>query len=300
MKHFIEEIKQILPEEDIHVDEPMSEHTTFRTGGKADLLVDVRDIDLLKKIITLAISEQITYYIIGNGSNILVSDEGIRGIVIRSCIKPEMNFNGRFVHASAMCSLSKLAKEAANRGLTGLEFAAGIPGSVGGAVVMNAGAYGGEIKDCLTDVTVMDEHGDILILLTEQLKMGYRTSIIPRKRYIVLFAGFDLTPGEREESLRTIADLAARRREKQPLEYPSAGSTFKRPEGFFAGKLIEDAGLKGFGIGGACVSEKHAGFIINRDGATSKDIYDLINEVRKRVYENSGVMLEPEVKLIGF
>ena len=300
MTAFSDEIKHFFSGQDVSYDEPMSEHTSFRTGGPADVFVNIRDTDSLKVIITLAIKEKIPYYIFGNGSNVLVADEGIRGIVIRPLITPELIFDGTRVKASAGCSLAKLSKQCSERGLEGLEFAAGIPGTVGGAVVMNAGAYGGEIKDRLVTAEVMDREGNSKVLDNEELKLGYRTSIIPEADYIVLGAEFELTPGNRDKSFGIIADLAARRRDKQPLEYPSAGSTFKRPEGYFAGKLIEDAGLKGFSVGGACVSTKHAGFVINKDRASSKDIYDLIGEVRKRVFENSGVMLEPEVKLIGF
>ncbi|MCR5331737.1 MAG: UDP-N-acetylmuramate dehydrogenase [Lachnospiraceae bacterium] len=288
------------------LNEQMSKHTGFRTGGPADYFITVPDTDLLKKIITLAIKKEITYYIIGNGSNMLVSDSGFRGLIIRIKSEPELDFGqkneeGRtVVTVSAGCSLAKLATECASRGLKGLEFAAGIPGTVGGAVVMNAGAYGGEIKDCIVKAGLLDRTGNDLELDRDGLELGYRTSIIRKKNYIVINAQFALEDTDPEESRRLIAELAAKRREKQPLEYPSAGSTFKRPEGYFAGKLIEDAGLKGFCTGDAQVSEKHAGFIINKGNASSADIHALIGEVQRRVFEDSGVRLEPEVIFLGF
>ena len=301
----LQKLEEILPKENILTDEPLSKHTGFRTGGAADFFVTVENYDTIKKIITLAISEKITYYIIGNGSNLLVSDNGFRGIMIRLSTLPEPVFedygaDAVKVTASAGCSLSKLANVCAARGLKGLEFAAGIPGTVGGAVVMNAGAYGGEIGDCIISAVIMDPEGNIRVYEKEELCMGYRTSILQEKEGIVLNASFVLREGNPDEIRRIISELAAKRREKQPLEYPSCGSTFKRPAGNFAGKLIEEAGLKGFSIGDATVSEKHAGFVINKGEATSAEIYSLIMEVQKRVFENSGVMLEPEVKLLGF
>ena len=302
---FLQKLEEILPKDKILVNEPLSKHTGFRTGGAADYFVTVEDIDSIKKIITLAISEKITYYIIGNGSNLLVSDNGFRGIMIRLKTEPELEFEDFGddhvqVRAGAGCSLAKLANECAARGLKGLEFAAGIPGTVGGAVVMNAGAYGGEIKDFLVSADIMDRLGNLNVLYKDQLRMGYRTSILQEINNIVLDAVFVLPRGNADESRQLISELAAKRREKQPLEYPSVGSTFKRPQGNFAGKLIEDAGLKGYSIGDAQVSEKHAGFIINKGEASSADIYSLILEVQRRVYDKSGIVLEPEVKLLGF
>ncbi|MCR5325076.1 MAG: UDP-N-acetylmuramate dehydrogenase [Lachnospiraceae bacterium] len=302
---FLQKLEEIIPKDKILINEPLSKHTGFRTGGAADYFVTVEDIDSIKKIITLAISEKITYYIIGNGSNLLVSDNGFRGMMIRLKTEPELEFTDCGddtvkVTAGAGCSLSKLANECAARGLKGLEFAAGIPGTVGGAVVMNAGAYGGEIKDCILCATIMDRIGNTCVMQKDQLHLGYRTSIFQDMTGIVLDATFIVPKGNADESRQLIAELAAKRREKQPLEYPSVGSTFKRPTGNFAGKLIEEAGLKGFSIGDAEVSEKHAGFIINKGKATSADIYSLIFEVQRRVYGHSGVKLEPEVKLLGF
>ena len=304
---FVKKAEEILQDEKVLTNEPMSRHTGFRTGGPADYFLTVKNADLLKKIITLAIKEKIPYYILGNGTNLLVADPGFRGVMIRIRNVPELMIEEKkdengltFVTAGAGCSLSRLASECATAGLKGLEFAAGIPGTVGGAVVMNAGAYGGEISDCIVSAEVLDRDCNRIILDRDGLELGYRTSIIRKKEYIVLSARFALPGGNTEESRQLIAELAARRREKQPLEYPSAGSTFKRPEGYFAGKLIEDCGLKGFGIGDAQVSEKHAGFIINRGQASSADIHALILEVKKRVLERFGVELEPEVIMLGF
>ncbi|MBR4724404.1 MAG: UDP-N-acetylmuramate dehydrogenase [Lachnospiraceae bacterium] len=304
---FVKKAEEILQDEKVLINEPMSKHTGFRTGGPADYFLTVKKIDLLKRIITLAFEEKIPYYILGNGTNLLVADSGFRGVMIRLRIAPELVFEEdrsedglSYVTATAGCSLSKLASECASAGLKGLEFAAGIPGTVGGAVVMNAGAYGGEIRDCIVSAEVLDSNGDLIVLNRDELELGYRTSIIRKKDYIVLSARFALPEGNVEESRKLISELAAKRREKQPLEYPSAGSTFKRPEGYFAGKLIEDCGLKGFRIGDAQVSEKHAGFIINLGQASSTDIHALILEVKKRVLERFGVELEPEVIMLGF
>ena len=302
---FVKEAEEILGLK-VLKDEPMSKHTGFKTGGPADYFVTVSDSELLKKIITLAIKKEITYYIIGNGSNMLVSDAGFRGLIIRLKTErepefgPETGTGETIVTAYAGCSLARLAAECTARGLRGLEFAAGIPGTVGGAVVMNAGAYGGEIKDRIISAQLLDSDGNSLELDRDGLELGYRTSIIRKKNYIVVSARFSLPQGDPEEGRQLIAELAAKRRDKQPLEYPSAGSTFKRPEGYFAGKLIEDAGLKGFSIGDARVSEKHAGFIINTGNASSGDIHALICEVQRRVFESFGVRLEPEVILLGF
>ncbi|MBO4505773.1 MAG: UDP-N-acetylmuramate dehydrogenase, partial [Lachnospiraceae bacterium] len=248
---------------------------------------------------------EIPYYIIGNGTNLLVSDDGFRGIVVVIKEgKADISYVEReeevLVRAHAGAPLTKVAYDAARRGLAGFEFAAGIPGSVGGAVFMNAGAYGGEIKDVIVSARVMDTEGNIFDMDRDALELSYRHSVIGEKNLIVLEAVFALKRGDTGTILATISELNAKRRDKQPLEYPSAGSTFKRPEGYFAGKLIEEAGLKGYSVGDACVSEKHCGFVINKGRATSSDIIKLIGEVSDRVYRNSGVRLEPEVRMIGF
>ena len=281
------------------VREPMSRHTTFRTGGPADLLVQP-EAEQIAPILEVCRNEEIPWTVIGNGSNLLVGDGGIRGVVLE--IGKQMSdvvIEGTVITAGAGAMLSSIASRAAAAELTGMEFASGIPGSLGGAVVMNAGAYGGEMKDILQKVTVLTPDGTVQTLSVEELELSYRHSIIPEKGYLVISAILELQPGNADEIQSIMDDLKEKRVSKQPLEYPSAGSTFKRPEGYFAGKLIQDAGLRGFRVGGAQVSEKHCGFIINRDQATSTDICQLMQQVSEIVYEKFGVRLEPEVKKIG-
>ena len=280
----------------IQKDEPMKKHTTFRIGGPADYFIMPSNEKELAETIRVCREFSIPIYIVGNGSNLLVGDKGFRGAIIQ-LYKSMGTFQveGNQITAQAGCSLAQIA----NAALTGFEFAAGIPGTLGGAVVMNAGAYGGEMKDVLTSVRVMTEEGEIMELPAEELGLGYRTSIIPEKRYIVLGAVISLTEGKKEEIKAQMDDLRQKRVSKQPLEYPSAGSTFKRPEGYFAGKLIMDAGLRGYAVGDAQVSEKHCGFVINRGNATAAEILQLMKDVQERVKKQSGVTLEPEVKMIG-
>ncbi len=297
---FLSQLESMLPAGQIRRNEPMAEHTTFRVGGPAAVYVEAASIGELKNICSLCKKEDIPFVILGNGSNLLVSDKGYDGVVIAltkdfTTIETE----GERIRAGAAAKLSAVARKALEETLTGFEFASGIPGSVGGAVRMNAGAYGSEIKDVLIEATVLTPEGEVMILPAENLELGYRTSCVEKNDYIVLEACFGLRPGERDKISEKMEDLAERRRTKQPLEYPSAGSTFKRPEGYFAGKLIEDAGLRGFALGGAQVSEKHCGFVINRDHATADDIYRLCQEVKRRVYEDSGVELEMQVRLLG-
>ena len=294
------ELLKIMSEEQVKTEEPMKNHTTFRVGGPAEFFVMPRTAEEVKKVIDLCRRESFPYYIIGNGSNLLVSDKGYRGVVLQiykemSCIEIEENV----IVAQAGALLSAIANKALENGLTGFEFAAGIPGTLGGACVMNAGAYGGEMKDVLEEVTVLTEEGEVLIIPKENLELGYRTSIIARKGYIVLEARIQLREGEKEAIKSLMEELKDKRVSKQPLEYPSAGSTFKRPEGYFAGKLIQDAGLRGFSVGGAQVSEKHCGFVINRENATAADVAELMRQVSARVEEEFGVKLEPEVKRLG-
>ena len=294
------ELLKIMSEEQVKTEEPMKNHTTFRVGGPAEFFVMPRTAEEVKKVIDLCRRESFPYYIIGNGSNLLVSDQGYRGVVLQiykemSCIEIEENV----IVAQARALLSAIANKALENGLTGFEFAAGIPGTLGGACVMNAGAYGGEMKDVLEEVTVLTEEGEVLIIPKENLELGYRTSIIARKGYIVLEARIQLREGEKEAIKSLMEELKDKRVSKQPLEYPSAGSTFKRPEGYFAGKLIQDAGLRGFSVGGAQVSEKHCGFVINRENATAADVAELMRQVSARVEEEFGVKLEPEVKRLG-
>ena len=299
MKQIYETLCGICGAEHVLVREPMSRHTTFRTGGPADLLVQPKA-EQIAPILEVGRNEEIPWTIIGNGSNLLVGDGGIRGVVLE--IGKQMSdiaIEGTVITAGAGAMLSSIASRAAAADLTGMEFASGIPGSLGGAVVMNAGAYGGEMKDILQKVTVLTPDGTVQTLSVEELELSYRHSIIPEKGYLVISAVLKLQPGNADEIQSIMDDLKEKRVSKQPLEYPSAGSTFKRPEGYFAGKLIQDAGLRGFRVGGAQVSEKHCGFIINRDQATSTDICQLMQQVSEIVYEKFGVRLEPEVKKIG-
>ena len=287
-------------EENVRTDEPMCLHTTFRTGGAADFFVTPRTNEELKNVVAVCRNARMPYFIVGNGSNLLVSDTGYRGVVIQLYKKMDgISAEGEQITAQAGALLSKIAGKALEKGLAGFEFAAGIPGTIGGACVMNAGAYGGEMKDVLSRVLVLTPEGEFLTLSAEELQLGYRTSIIPAKNYIVLEAVLELKKGEKNCIRQKMEELRDKRIAKQPLEYPSAGSTFKRPEGYFAGKLIEDAGLRGFQVGGAQVSEKHCGFVINKDHASSSDIMELMRQVASRVEEHSGVVLTPEVKRLG-
>lgn len=296
---FYNKLKTIISEESILLDEPMSKHTTFRIGGNADVFVSP-EIEQVAQIIALAKECEVPVTIIGNGSNLLVGDKGIRGLVLSFGKAAEyVQVDGSCVIAGAGALLSKIAAEALRNSLTGFEFAAGIPGTLGGALVMNAGAYGGEIKDVLISAKVLTIEGEIVELSAAELELSYRHSCIPEKGYIVLEAVLELQPGEEETIRETMVDFRNRRVEKQPLEYPSAGSTFKRPEGYFAGKLIQDADLRGYTVGGAQVSEKHCGFVVNKGGATAADVCKLIADVKEKVYEQFQVKIEPEVKMIG-
>ena len=284
---------------EVRINEPMSRHTSFKAGGTAAWFAQPETAGELSALTAACKKTGAPWYVVGNGSNLLVSDSGFDGLIINTCRLNRLEVSEDSLTAGAGVLLSKAAAEALKAGLTGLEFAAGIPGSTGGAVVMNAGAYGSEMKDVLKSVTVLTEDRRVEKIPAEKLELGYRTSAVAKCGWIVLEAEFSLKKGDPSEIRARMDDLAARRREKQPLEYPSAGSTFKRPEGYFAGKLIEDAGLKGFSVGGASVSEKHAGFVINRGDATASDIYKLCKEVRRKVFETFGVSLELEVKLLG-
>ena len=289
-----------LGSDNVYRNEPMKKHTTFRIGGPADYYLCPHSAKEIQKVVEICREEKLPYFILGNGSNLLVSDKGYRGAVIQLWKNvSDIGVEGCLIHAKAGASLAKIAAQALEEGLTGMEFAAGIPGTLGGAVVMNAGAYGGEMRDILKEVLVMDQQGKIFTLEKKDLKLGYRTSAVKEKGYIVLAAALELRPGNREEIKKLMEDLKQRRVEKQPLELPSAGSTFKRPEGYFAGKLIMDAGLRGFSIGGAQVSEKHCGFIVNTGGASASDVLALIREVQKKVRDKFGVELETEVKFLG-
>lgn len=297
---FLNRLCEIVGSDHVRVDEPMKKHTTFRIGGNADYFVSPHSTEEIRQVLEACHQWQTPYDIIGNGSNLLIGDGGYRGVIVRLFKNFGMiEADGTCLRVQAGALLSKAAKAALEHGLTGLEFASGIPGTVGGALVMNAGAYGGEMKDVTERVTVMTEEGEVLTLEKEELAMGYRTSAIAKKGYLVLEAVLRLERGAKEDIQSKMEELKERRVAKQPLDHPSAGSTFKRPAGYFAGKLIMDAGLCGFQIGGAQVSEKHCGFVVNKGEATAADVAALIQEVSRRVKEQTGVELEPEIKMLG-
>lgn len=299
-QEFYQKLTERIEKERIRTQEPMKLHTTFRVGGPADYFVMPETPEEVQQVIGLCREEKMPYYVIGNGSNLLVSDEGYRGVILQIYrTMSHIEAEGTRIRAQAGALLSAIAAKAYENSLTGFEFAAGIPGTIGGASVMNAGAYGGEMKDVIRSVTALDQEGQIRKIDRENLKMGYRTSIIAKEGYITLEAEIELSDGNPEEIKALMDDLRTRRVTKQPLEYPSAGSTFKRPEGYFAGKLIQDTGLAGFQVGGAQVSEKHCGFVINKDNATASDINYLMKQVSEKVKEKFGVTLEPEVKRLG-
>lgn len=296
----IEVISTHVRSEDILCDEPMSKHTTFRVGGQVQCLVRISKIEQLVAIVPYLKLVEVPFFILGNGSNLLVSDKGYEGVILQ--ISDKMNnitVTDNYLRVQAGALMSQVARSALENELTGLEFASGIPGTIGGGVVMNAGAYDGEMKQVVESVTVMDGQGEILILDNESMEFGYRTSVIKNRPFIVLEVTIKLASGEREKIASKMEELARSRREKQPLEFPSAGSTFKRPEGHFAGKLIMDAGLRGYAIGGACVSEKHCGFVVNKGDATAGDVADVIREVQEQVKDKFGVFLETEVIFLG-
>lgn len=298
-REFYNKLAEIVSPEAILENEPMTKHTTFRIGGSADLFVSPK-VSQVEDIIALAKQYDVPVTVIGNGSNLLVGDKGIRGLVLSFGKEAEdIQLDGTRMTVAAGTILAKAAAEAAKSSLTGLEFAAGIPGSLGGAIVMNAGAYGGEMKDVVVSAKVLTPEGEVEELSKDELDLSYRHSCIPEKDYIVLEATIELTQGDETAIRETMADFKNRRIDKQPLEYPSAGSTFKRPEGYFAGKLIQDADLRGYQVGGAKVSEKHCGFVINTGDASAKDVLQLIEEVQKIVFDKFQVKLEPEVKMIG-
>lgn len=289
-----------LGSDNVRLHEPMKKHTTFRIGGPADYYLCPHSTEELQKILQICRENKLEFFILGNGSNLLVSDKGYRGVVIqlwKNFSDIETEDNTITVKAGAL--LSKVAAEALEESLTGMEFASGIPGTMGGAVMMNAGAYGGEMKDIIREVTVLTREGELLTLSKEEMNFGYRTSVVKEKGYVVISAVLQLRKGDREEIRKVMDELKERRVTKQPLDMPSAGSTFKRPEGYFAGKLIMDAGLRGFSVGGAQISEKHCGFVVNKGDATAADVLGLIGEVQKRIQEKFGVALEPEVKFLG-
>lgn len=279
---------------------PMSKYTTFRIGGNASVMLTPLNDGQLALIIKECKKENIKPFILGNGSNMLICDAGLKTVVVNMCRpEPEIKLvNGDTIVCDAGMTMSKVCNFALENGLTGLEFAFGIPGSAGGAAYMNAGAYGGEMKDVLVECRHIDPDGNLGSLKGDALGLAYRTSAYEHNGFIITTLVMKLKKGDKSEIKSKMQELLQRRKDKQPLEFPSAGSTFKRPVGYFAGGLIEECGLKGFSVGGAQVSEKHAGFIINKGGATAQDVLDLIKYVQDRVYEEKGVHLEPEVRLI--
>lgn len=294
-----EDFRLHFPQLNIRENEPMSRHTTFAIGGTADMYVEPA-ISEMADVIGYCMENEIPVTIVGNGSNILVSDDGIRGMVIAlGNNAADIRVEDDHVYAEAGARLTRVANIAAEHGLSGIEFAAGIPGTVGGAMMMNAGAYGGEMCDIVENVTVVNYDGDIEIWQASELELSYRHSRMMDEDVIILSACFRLHKGNAEEIKAVMEDYMTRRKSKQPLEYPSAGSTFKRPKGYYAGKLIMDSGLAGYRVGGAMVSEKHCGFVVNAGGATAADVSGLIDDVIERVRENFGVTLEPEVRKIG-
>lgn len=298
-QEILDQINAIIPRENILGDEPMSRHTTFRTGGPADCFIRISSKDELSKLITVLKKENIDFFVTGNGSNLLVSDNGYHGVIISMSGLDTLQVDGNRILAGAGVLNSKVAQEALKHSLTGMEALAGIPGSVGGCLRMNAGAYGSEMKDVVESADIMFEDGHVETIAADDLKLRYRGSRIGDEGLYVIGVTFSLFNGDKKAIEEAMSDYAARRRDKQPLEFPSAGSTFKRPEGYFAGKLIQDAGLRGFAIGGAQVSDKHCGFVVNKGGATSKDVIDVIRHVQKTVLETSGVELDTEVILLG-
>ena len=284
----------------VQKDEPMKKHTTFRIGGPADYFICPTDIEEIRGIVSVCRENSIPYYIMGNGSNLLVGDKGFRGVIIQVFKQMSKVYaEGDRVYAQAGALLSKTAATACEASLTGMEFASGIPGTLGGALRMNAGAYGGEMKQIVESAEVLTSDGEILCLTNEELGMGYRTSVIAKNDYVALSAVLKLEKGDQQEIRANMEDLKERRVAKQPLEFGSAGSTFKRPEGYFAGKLIQDSGMQGYRVGDAQVSEKHCGFVINRGNATAAEVMKLMNDVADKVEEKFGVRLEPEVRRIG-
>ena len=300
-KQAVEKLAELAGKEQVHPDEPMSRHTTFRIGGPADCLVIPENEEILYQVLSFCREEDIPYYVMGNGSNLLVSDEGFRGVVIQLYRGLQsMVIEGNRIIASSGVLLSAIARAALTEGsLGGMEFAAGIPGTLGGAAVMNAGAYGGEMKDIIRMVRVLDETLTVRGIPGQEMAFGYRTSIVKEKNYIVLGAEIELQEGDPQKISERMEELRQQRISKQPLDLPSAGSTFKRPAGYFAGKLIMDAGLRGYRVGGARVSEKHCGFVVNTGGATAADVDRLMHDVQDKVFEQFGVLLEPEVRKLG-
>lgn len=286
-------------EENIIIDAEMKNYVHFRVGGPADILLIPESKEQVINTIEICREKNIPFYVIGNGSNLLVKDGGIKGVVIKLNELKNIRIEKNIIEAECGAMLKDVSNAALKNSLTGLEFACGIPGTIGGAVFMNAGAYNGEISNVIESAEIINNDNEVIILSKKELDLGYRSSIIMKNNYIVLSARFKLEEGDKKDIKEVVEDLTNKRESKQPLEYPSAGSTFKRPEGYFAGKLIQDAGLKGYVIGGAAVSEKHSGFVINKNGATATDILNLIHHIQEEVKKQFNVELHPEVRIIG-
>lgn len=300
MKELVNQLEKVFSKDRILEQEPMKEHTTFKIGGPADVFVIPETKEEIVYACKCARELDIPYFILGNGSNLLVGDQGMDGLVIQVYKNmSQVSSDGNQITASAGALLSSIAREALNCELEGFEFAAGIPGTFGGAITMNAGAYGGEMVQVLKEVTVLTKDLEVKTLSADQLELGYRTSNVLKEGYVVLEGTVELQPGKKDEIKGKMDEYSLARRTKQPLEFPSAGSTFKRPEGHFAGKLIQDADLRGYQVGGARVSDKHCGFVVNQDGATAADVMQLIQDVQDVVKEKFGIVLEPEVKRVG-
>ena len=295
----IDELKRLLPEEQVKINELMKNHTSFKVGGNAKYYVIAKTIEDVKNIVEFVNAKKFPIYIIGNGTNLLVSDKGLDGIVLKISLQ-EIKINDSVVEVSAGVPLGKLAQILLKEEIEGFEFAGGIPGTIGGAILMNAGAHGGEMKDCIREVTCLEKSTNKIVKFkNEECKFTYRNSIFSNNEYIILGAKLEFKKGNKEEIQEKMNENLKFRKEKQPLEYPSAGSTFKRGNDFITAKLIDECGLKGYMVGGAQVSEKHAGFLINKQNAKAKDIYNLINYVKKVVFEKTGKTIELEVKLLG-
>ncbi|MCX7695030.1 MAG: UDP-N-acetylmuramate dehydrogenase [Caloramator sp.] len=293
------ELKSFFDESEIRFNEPMKNHTSFKVGGPCDIMIIPSSKEKLIKALELIKKYKVPYFIMGKGSNLIVKDGGFRGVILKLTALDYIIVKDNKIIAGGGASLSNTAREALLNSLKGMEFASGIPGTVGGAVAMNAGAYGGEIKDIIEWAECVNGSLEVIKLTKEDLNLSYRHSRVQEENLVVVEACFILEKGNYDEIKGNMEELNRRRIEKQPLNYPSAGSTFKRPTGYFAGKLIEDSGLKGYRFGGAMVSDKHAGFVINYDNATAKDVLEVIKHVQKVVYEKFGVKLETEVKIIG-
>jgi len=296
---FIRSVIDVAGHENVKIDEPMKNHTSFKVGGSADVLVYPSNYEMVKDLINICKENKVDYFILGNGSNLIIRDGGIRGVVIKLGHLNKIVVDENLVSAQCGAKLYSVADQALKNSLSGLEFASGIPGSIGGATAMNAGAYDGEMAKVIESALAIDNEGNIRELNKGELEFGYRNSAILKYGYIVLETRMRLSNGDKAFIKERMDDLAERRKSKQPLEYASAGSTFKRPEGYFAGKLIQDSGLKGTSVGDAEVSEKHSGFIINKGNATAKDVLDLIEVVKAKVYEKFKVELHTEVRIIG-